>query len=188
MSIKPFIVAVGIVAFIGSAALAAAQSLGAIAKKEEARRKDVKTPGRVYTNDSLRPEPGSTSTTASTPTTPAETQVPPSPSGTPQKDDKPAADDTKKDEAYWKDRMTQARSALDRAQTFAEALQTRINSLSNDWAARDDPAQRNVIAADRQKALAELDRVRKEIQDNTKAVADIQDEARKAGVPAGWVR
>ena len=84
--------------------------------------------------------------------------------------------------------MTQARSALDRAKTFAEALQSRINALTADFAARSDPAQRAVIGTDRQKALAELDRVQKEIQDNTKAIADIQEEARKAGAPAGWVR
>ena len=57
-----------------------------------------------------------------------------------------------------------------------------------DFAGRDDPAQRAQIGSDREKALAELDRVKKEIQDNTKAIADIQEEGRKAGVPAGWLR
>ena len=47
---------------------------------------------------------------------------------------------------------------------------------------------RAVIGADRQKAVDELTRVTKEIQDGTKAITDLQDEARKAGVPAGWVR
>ena len=42
--------------------------------------------------------------------------------------------------------------------------------------------------ADRQKALTELDRVKKEIQQHTKALADLQEEARKAGVPPGWLR
>lgn len=84
--------------------------------------------------------------------------------------------------------MADAREAGERAKLFAEALQTRINSLSNDWAARDDPYQRAKIGADRDKALAELGRVQKEIQDGNKAIAAIQEEARKAGVPAGWVR
>ena len=84
--------------------------------------------------------------------------------------------------------MAAAREAVERAKIFADALQTRINSLSNDWAARDDPYQRNKIAADRDKALAELSRVQKEVQDGTKAIAAIQEEARKTGVPAGWVR
>ena len=74
------------------------------------------------------------------------------------------------------------------SQTFAEALQTRINALTADFTSRSDPAQRDRIFADRQKALAELDRVRKEIDDGKKAIADIQEEGRKAGVPAAWVR
>jgi hypothetical protein len=84
--------------------------------------------------------------------------------------------------------MVAARDAVERAKIFAEALQTRINSLSNDWAARDDPYQRATIGADKDKALAELARVQKEVEDGTKAIAAIQEEARKAGVPAGWVR
>ena len=78
--------------------------------------------------------------------------------------------------------------ALERAKTFAEALQSRINALNTDFVNRDDPAQRNVVAADRNKALAEMDRVKKEIEQHTKAIAGIQEEARRAGVPAGWVR
>jgi hypothetical protein len=54
--------------------------------------------------------------------------------------------------------------------------------------ARDDPAQRAVIAADRQKALAELERVKQEIGQHTKGIAAVQDEARRAGVPPGWLR
>jgi len=71
---------------------------------------------------------------------------------------------------------------------FSEALQSRINALATDFVNRDDPVQRDQIAAERQKALAELDRVRREIEDQQKAIAAIQEEARKAGVPAGWVR
>jgi hypothetical protein len=52
----------------------------------------------------------------------------------------------------------------------------------------DDPAKRDMVAADRQKSLSELDRVRQEIQQHQKAITDVQDEARRAGVPAGWVR
>lgn len=174
------------------ASVASAQTLGAIAKKEEARRKDVKAPGKVYTNGDLRSD-GAPPPAAPAPSAPAGAagtqQVPPSPSGVqPKEGEKPATDEPKKDEAYWKERIAKVRGDLGRAQTFAEALQSRINALTTDFAARSDPAQRAVIGTDRQKALAELDRVKKEIETNTKAIADIQDEARKANVPAGWVR
>ena len=84
--------------------------------------------------------------------------------------------------------MQSARDALQRSQVFAEALQSRVNSLSADFTSRDDPAQRAAVATDRQKTLAELARVKDDIGRQTKAIAGIQDEARKAGVPPGWVR
>ena len=189
MSMKCLLVAALSATVAFGATAVSAQSLGDIAKKEEARRKTVKSPGKVYTNQDLRadtsspPEPAPPASTApdatqpGAPNAPAATQPPPAP-----------ADDQKKDEAYWKDRLTQARTALDRAKSFADALQSRINALTTDFAARSDPAQRSVIEQDRQKALAELDRVSKEIKDNTKAISDIQEEARKAGVPASWYR
>jgi hypothetical protein len=71
---------------------------------------------------------------------------------------------------------------------FQEALQSRINALSTDFVNRDDPAQRSVIAADRQKAMAELDRVKQESAELQKAIAAIQEEGRRAGAPAGWLR
>jgi hypothetical protein len=163
--------------------VAAAQSLGDVAKQEEARRKAVPSAGKVYTNDSLRPEPS-----AAAPAVPAAAATPAA--ATPDKpaDKREASQDPKKDEAAWKQRIAAERTALSRAQLFAESLQSRINALTNDFSGRDDPFQRNQIGQDRQKAIAELDRVHKEIADHTKTITDIQEEARKAGVPAGWVR
>ena len=165
-----------------SAALA--QSLGDVAKQEEARRKAVKA-GKVYTNDSVQPDPGST---APPPATPA-SAVPASPSGAQgAKPEENPAEDPKKTEKYWRERVAAARDGLQRAKTFEEALQSRINALSADFTSRDDPAQRSVIASDRQKALAELERVKKEIADFEKQLKDLEEEARKAGVPPGWLR
>src|SRR5262249_54919853 len=93
-----------------------------------------------------------------------------------------------KDQAYWAGRMKDLRSALDRDQTVADAMQTRINALTADFTARDDPAQRDLIARDRQKALDELDRLRKSIVNDKRASADREEEARRASVPPGWIR
>jgi chromosome segregation ATPase len=180
------------------AAAASAQSLGDVARKEQARRTTVKAPAKVYTNDTLdsdgQPAGGSQGNVA---------QVPPSQSGAQESqaakkdgektdgqktDNDSTAADPKKDQAYWRTRMSEAREGLARAETFQEALQSRINALSTDFVNRDDPAQRQVVARDRQKALAEMDRVKQEIQQFKKSINDIQEEARRAGVPAGWVR
>jgi hypothetical protein len=164
---------------------AVAQSLGEVARREEARRKAIQQSGKVYTNESLRPD--GTPAPAPAPAAAGDKAVTP-PGGASQPADEAKKGEPKKDQAYWQGRIKAERDALDRAQTFADALQSRINGLSTDFAARDDPFQRSQISTDRNKALAELERVKSEIQQHTKAITDIQEEARKAGVPTGWVR
>jgi hypothetical protein len=193
--------AIRLVTFITvlAGASASAQSLGAVANQEEARRKGVQGSGKVYTNENLRPEPP-----PSVPPTPGPAATSTAPDAAPAKasgdDAKKSADDAKKtadestksepkkDEAYWKQRVQTERDALERARAFGDALQSRINALTTDFTNRDDPSQRNKLAADRQKAVAELDRVKKEVEDHTRAIGEIQEEARRTGVPAGWLR
>jgi len=67
-------------------------------------------------------------------------------------------------------------------------LQSQINGLTVDFINRDDPAQRAQIEQQRAKAVAELERTEREVEGHRKAIAAIEDEARKAGVPAGWLR
>jgi len=84
--------------------------------------------------------------------------------------------------------MKAALEAIDRDTTLADAMQSRINALTTEFVNRDDPAQRSRIEGDRQKALGELDRLKKQITADRKAVTDIEEEARRAGVPPGWLR
>lgn len=161
--------------------------LADVAKAEEARRKNVKKPAKVYTNDSLQPD-----TSRPVPPPPPATPAPPAANASPANatpaapaaDAKPPA----QDQTYWANRIKVAREQLQRTQIFADSLQSRINALTTDFVNRDDPAQRAKIEADRLAALAELERVKKELEVHTKAIAAIEDEARRAGVPAGWLR
>jgi hypothetical protein len=181
----------GIVAalLVACAASASAQSLAEIARREEARRKAMPVPGKVYTNEALQPEPPPSpgSVPAGAPPA-AASDAPAAPGAEAAKPADPAAPGAAASEAEWKKRLADARDALSRAQTFAEAIQTRINVLSADFVNTDDPAKRDVVAVERTKALAELDRLKQEIQTRQKAITGIQEEARRAGVPPGWVR
>ena len=169
--------------FIGVANVATAQSLGDVAKKEEQRRKTVKSTGKVYTNDQLKADPTPSVPATSATGTPTPAASTPAPAPAPSDD---SAD--KGDEKTWRKRITNARESLQRSQTFADALQSQLNALTTDFVNRDDPAQRQQIANKRDSVLAELERAKKEAAAQTKAISDIQEEARRAGVPAGWVR
>ena len=100
----------------------------------------------------------------------------------------PPGDAEAADEQQWRDRMTAARQALERAEHRAAELQTRVNGLWADFTGRDDPAQRAVVEQERHAALAELDETRAEAEELAQAVADLRAEARRAGVPPGWLR
>jgi hypothetical protein len=165
-----------------------------VARKEQERRKTQKPSGKAYTNKDL-PESaqGRTAAPAQTPTAPPPSSHGghPSPTapGAETKSDQPAGQSgDQKDETWWRNRITMAREALRRNEAFAEALQSRINGLSTDFVSRDDPFQRAKIGEDRDKALAELARVKAEIEAGKKGIEDIEEEARKASVPPGWLR
>ena len=173
----------------------AAQSLADVARAEEARRKTVKGRAKVYTNETLRGADGGDPPAAPAPppagaaaTPSASEPAKPAAPAAGSKPPAPGAPDTAKDEKYWRGRLTSARDALARSQTFAEALQTQINGLYAEFVNMSDPAQRAVIEQKRLAAIAEQDRVKADIAKQTKAIADIEDEARRANVPAGWLR
>ena len=158
----------------------AAQSptLAELALKEQERRKALKGTGRLLTEQDL----------------PATTAAPGFPSAAavakpgPAREAAPLPASEVRDESWWRERIAQARESVRRHDIVAEALQTRINALTSDFARRDDPYQRARIADDRQKAVAELDRVRSEGAMHRKKIAEIEEEARRAGVPPGWLR
>ena len=160
-------------------------SLGEVAKKEADRRKAAGNAGKVYTNKDLPPSAQKPATAAAA----AEATIPLDPvaAATEQKPEAKPEGETR-DEAWWKARIASAREELRRNEMFAEALQTRINSLGRDFVSRDNPVQRSRISEDRAEALSELSRVKQEIDRGKKQIADIDEEARKAGVPPGWLR
>ncbi len=169
--------------------VAHAQSLADVARAEEARRQSVRQPSRVYTNADLRPD-----FTRPTPAAPASgSSFDAAADATAVEPDTPDAEGAEpgapaQDQAYWANRMAEARTNLERSRTFAQALQNRVDALWTDFVNRDNPVERATIEQERIKALEELARVKKDIDDHTKAIADIEEDARRANVPRGWLR
>src|SRR5688500_10405492 len=164
-------------------------TLGDLAKREQERRKATKSSDKVLTNKDLpasaqQPEPApGTSTPSATPAPAGGTQC-----AAPAAAEKKTGSSEQRDEVWWRKRITEAREALRRNEAFLEALQSRVNALSTDFVNRDDPYQRAKVGDDRQKALAEMERLKAEIELGKKQIDEIEEEARKAGVPPGWLR
>jgi hypothetical protein len=171
------------------APVVSAQSLADVSRQEEQRRRTTKPAekGKVYTNKDLgsAPAPAAPSS-APAPSAPAAPDA--SQAAKPAEGEQAAAKEPQKDQAYWAGRMKALRTKLERDQLYAEALQTRINSLTADVTNRDDPAQRGKLIGDRQSALDELARLKQQTDEGRKAIAELEEEARRARVPPGWLR
>jgi hypothetical protein len=166
----------------------ATPTLGELARKEEERRKALKAASTVVLTDRDVPR----ATTPPAPAAPAGDapgeKPAEAPGGKPAEPAGEKAQEPVKDEAWWKERITRAREELRRNEMFADALQTRINAFATDFASQDDPYRRAEIAQQRATAIAELDRVKVDLDANRKAMAAIEEEARRASVPPGWLR
>jgi hypothetical protein len=168
--------------------LLAQSSLAELARKEAERRKAVSTPSKVYTDKDL-------------PATAQKPAIPPATDGDPAPDpvaaaladqratqEKAQAQAEQKSEAWWKGRMLRAREELRRNEIFAESLQSRVNALTREYALPIAGARRYAVGEQRTEALNELSRVKQDIDVSKKQIADIEEEARRAGVPPGWLR
>jgi hypothetical protein len=194
MSGKAFSRAVLAVLIISGARPALAQSsLADLARQEQERRKQIEKPSKVLTNEDLRSAPpviqgspaGAPAEAAKEPAAAEKSAETKDQAAQPSAADKGAEP---KDQAYWSGRQKTLQTQLERDQTFAVALQSRISALTTQYVNQSDPVQQAAVATERQNAITELNRLTKQIEDDKKALADLQEEARRAGVPPGWLR
>ncbi len=175
---------------------APAQSLAELARQEKARRAAVAPEDRapVLTNDDLRGSGGLTVGTLPSAAAPeARAGFGRAGRGTAAGRNGGAGTVETEDggvpgEDEWRARMTAAREARARAELTASALQNRADGLWAQFTALDDPARRGVVERQRAEALAELERTRAEAERLEQRVHDVREEARRAGVPPGWLR
>ena len=184
-----------------SARPVAAQSLAEVARREAARRESLGRQSRIYTNEDLRaypptsPPDGEPSTeggaiqadggdessdesvTSVNDGTQSAQSAQSAQSGASDDEDEPV-----RDESYL------ARPGWQRNELFRVALESRVNALTTEFVNVDDPAQRALVAIDRQNVRSEMQRVDDEIERLNADIADIEEEAHRAGVPPGWLR
>ena len=185
----------------GLSVSATAQSLATVAQQQEDARQKAAADGKkdsgkgasahkVYTNKDLRGSsaPAADPAPAAAPKTAAADAAPDSAKASATLDKNARGKPEAKDEAWWRKQVQMLHLDLDRDQMLADALHSRVNALNTEFTSKDDPAQQGKIGLERQKALAELDRMKKAAAADAKAIADLEEEARRAGVPPGWLR
>ncbi len=159
-----------------------AQSLAAAAKKEKARRAKVATPGKVLTEGDAATRAGNANVTELA--APAEASSTPAPQATPSADEQ---------RTIWRTRAAELRTGLASAQKDLELAQRAQAAFRSDVAplsAAD--AQDPMRLQKREARLAEMNKQIEVLKGGVAAarasIAAFEDEARRAGVPAGWLR
>ena len=164
---------------------AAEPSLAEVSRNAEAARaaRTGRPPAKVYTNKDLPPVDRPAATPAGSTVPAAKTPPAPPPAPVPVQLPPPGGD-----EASWRARMRPLREQLDRARALADGTQRRAAELmrSADWCFRI-----GVVCAEYAESLRLTDEHRTLVADVARAernVAALEDEARRAGVPPGWLR
>ena len=174
-----------ILLFMSCVNLAIGSQVADVAKKEKERRNKIIAPGKVFTNADIaafKAKQGDTSSNVA--------------EGTESSDDNPPDYDVSlppdshspENEKYWKDRMQQATDHLQQLQSKADDLQKTISGLMLNVTNYDGVVAGPQLNAQLGEMKDQLESTKEEIKSANQAIEDLQEEARKAGVPPGWMR
>jgi hypothetical protein len=157
---------------------AGAQSLADVARAEETRRQKMAAPKKVYTDADVAkyaPVPGAQA--AATTVTALDANGKPF-------GEEAAAQGLPADEAGWRARLQNARDGMDRSKLLLSALEQQARSAARKAGTPegDEPAD------DGSSRAAEIKRLKAEMDTFRATLANAEEDARKAGVPPGWVR
>jgi hypothetical protein len=190
---RPLRLAVTLGACLAAAPHATGQSLAEVARTAEAARGATakRPPAKIYTNKDLPPpSPGPPRPATPVPATPAAT---PAPAAAGERPDAPAASSDAtparaRDEAYWRERMQPLRERLDSARAVAEDNKRRADELLR---AADRCFQIGIVCQDYTESLRLRDAqtaLAAAVARAERDVTALEEEARRAGVPPGWLR
>jgi hypothetical protein len=156
-------------------------SLVDVAKKEKQRREKTK-PTKTFTNQDIQDFKTKNNLTDEKKEGETEEQA--------ATEDSDADNPTSvENEEAWHQKYQESQDKIKAAEDKINTLQSEINELTRAfYAEADGVAQRPVIEQERNDRLNSLDQAKKELEDAKQAAENLQDEARKAGVPPGWVR
>ncbi len=164
------------------ASTSAAQTLATAAKKEKARRAKIAAPGKVLTEGDAAARVGTVNVT--------ELAAP-----APEAADTPGPQMSSSDEqrTIWKARAAELRTALASAQKDLEQAQRAEAAFRSDVAPLSAADAQDPLRLQKREArLSEMNKQIEVLKAGVAAaranIAALEDEARRAGVPSGWLR
>jgi hypothetical protein len=167
---------------IAGVVASSAQSLADVARTEESRRKAIKAPAKVYTDADVEKYAPVTASAQAAATTVTALDANGKPVGQ-------NADGLPSDEAGWRERMQNARDGLDRDRLLLSALEQQATRAAMRKTGNDALADGgNAAVDDVAGRAAEVKRLKAEMDSYRATLANAEEDARKAGVPPGWVR
>jgi hypothetical protein len=164
---------------VAGVAASSAQSLADVARREEARRQKIAKPSKVYTDDDVQKYAPVTPGAQAAATTVTALDGNGKPVG-----QQAAAEGLPSDEAGWRARLQNARDGLDRDKLLLSALEQQARSTAR----RASTPEGDQSADDGSTRAAEIKRLKAEMDAFRATLANAEEDARKAGVPPGWVR
>ncbi len=180
------------------AILAQAQSLADVARREAERRKTIKSEStRVFTNEDLRPAPGSTSVTSKGVPPPATATDAPGPgdAGVAAEPDSTTAEQRvpvkareKRDEQYWRGRTADYDQRLSRVRDDIAALQGRLSTINTKLDAARSDTERRVLQRERAEATSVLSGFQQNLGFPQSEYNDYKEWAASKDLEPDWVR
>ena len=184
------VVAVAVTSLVAFGAPAFAQGLADLARAAATARKEGtdKPAVKVYTNKDLPavegPALGQEAAGDRAATNPS-SAAPPAPSAQPSSPESPSSE---RGETYWRERMRPLRERLDRDRALAEDTRRRADALMQ---SADRCFQIGIVCADYNESLRLSEQhkaILAELARDERAVFALEEDARRAGVPPGWLR
>jgi hypothetical protein len=161
-------------------------SLGELAKKLKSERAASGKSVRVFTNDNLphRPAGGGISVVGS-----MSEVTPNQPTGGAAAGTSEAASSGTHDEKYYRERMSELRSQLELHQRELSVLQQKQGQGQMQFYADPNKAlQQEYSRSDINKRNDEIAKKQAQIDEDNRAIQDLQDQLRREGAPTGWLR
>lgn len=155
-------------------------SLAELSRREAERRKAVKAPAKVYTNDDV---PKGTLTVAAS--VEGDEPQPDQAKETDTESGDAAKGESEQDETSWRTRFTEAREAIAQQRERVDELQAQLAVLAPEAPPGDTEAA-SALSSQRESLTRDLTEGREALDARLKALASLEAEADAAGVPAEW--